>query len=844
MQFGSVVFSNVVISLVLAFIAAFVGKLNVAPQIRRTLWVLVLLKLVTPPLFEVQLPFSINASSVESRNVPTGALAIDSMADLDQAETSAIQEPLTAKDGSALADVSPTAQPASPRWNVNPFSFALACWFVGSVVFLTIAVARLRKLRAVLAHARPATPEVDTLIQRFGAQLGLKALPRAVAVNASVPPMVWRWGAQSTLVIPTRLFDSLDESQQQGLIAHELAHLRRGDHWMRWFELVMSVLYWWNPIVWWARSEIQQAEEECCDAWVLWALPQIGADYAQSLLDTVDFLQGTALRVVPVATAFVSGRSLRRRIQRVLDKSVSRTLSRGPQIALALICLAIAPVSLIGNEPADEQPKAESVENVEPTEGTIVISGSVVDEKDKPIADAQVCRSYGFSKLTGKSKLAETRSDEQGRFRLELPEAEILTTSSVWAFAPGYTLAGGAYKKDSETTITLTPSEELTFEIVDPEGRAISNAVVEPMNYHTPLSYDMVPHKLVRQIGQRTDESGLVRFDSLAQNRTLNVKVTTKEYGVQTQQFQLKAGQPRRRTIRIRECVSVTGRITPGELKGVKPEWLSGVRVFMQTMPPLRGDNASYPPFPTRAYAEAVTNERGEFSMPLVADGNVEILHVSIDESLPVRPQLPGFTQLNAPTDLELPLVELVEIEGSVVTSNGNPLKDKDIKLHVYYGNNWQGTDVYTDADGEFVAWVMPGNVRFQPQNLYKTNYLQFGSPKPIEVPEGDGVFEVPPIELVKAKPASGKLISQETGKPIAGVEVITYYDNWLCSSAKTNESGEFELKKIPESVEADELTYRIELALDDLRHMRNGDVKIESSSPVVVSVKETADDR
>ena len=51
-------------------------------------------------------------------------------------------------------------------------------------------------------------------------------------------------------------------------------------------------------------------------------------------------------------------------------------------------------------------------------------------------------------------------------------------------------------------------------------------------------------------------------------------------------------------------------------------------------------------------------------------------------------------------------------------------------------------------------------------------------------------------------------------------------------------------MKKIPESVEADELTYRIELAQDDLRHMRNGDIKIESSSPVVVSVKEKADDR
>jgi beta-lactamase regulating signal transducer with metallopeptidase domain len=35
---------------------------------------------------------------------------------------------------------------------------------------------------------------------------------------------------------------------------------------------------------------LQQAEEECCDAWVLWALPGRSRSYAGTLLDTIDFL--------------------------------------------------------------------------------------------------------------------------------------------------------------------------------------------------------------------------------------------------------------------------------------------------------------------------------------------------------------------------------------------------------------------------------------------------------------------------------------------------------------------------------------------------------------------------
>jgi beta-galactosidase len=37
-------------------------------------------------------------------------------------------------------------------------------------------------------------------------------------------------------------------------MAHELAHLRRCDHWVRRLELVVTALYWWFPPVWLARK--------------------------------------------------------------------------------------------------------------------------------------------------------------------------------------------------------------------------------------------------------------------------------------------------------------------------------------------------------------------------------------------------------------------------------------------------------------------------------------------------------------------------------------------------------------------------------------------------------------
>ena len=68
------------------------------------------------------------------------------------------------------------------------------------------------------------------------------------------------------------------------MLAHELAHLKRRDHWVRWFEAVVLGFYWWDPIAWWARREMERTEEEACDAWVVSLLPAAGGAYAEALV--------------------------------------------------------------------------------------------------------------------------------------------------------------------------------------------------------------------------------------------------------------------------------------------------------------------------------------------------------------------------------------------------------------------------------------------------------------------------------------------------------------------------------------------------------------------------------
>ena len=125
----------------------------------------------------------------------------------------------------------------------------------------------------------------------WAVRIGLRRAAELSWVPGPISPMIWFVGARPRLIIPQELWKRLDARQRSTLIVHELAHLRRGDHLVRLLELLVTALFWWHPLVWWMRVPLREAEEQCCDAWVVWALPDAVRAYAETLLDTLEFLQ-------------------------------------------------------------------------------------------------------------------------------------------------------------------------------------------------------------------------------------------------------------------------------------------------------------------------------------------------------------------------------------------------------------------------------------------------------------------------------------------------------------------------------------------------------------------------
>ena len=108
----------------------------------------------------------------------------------------------------------------------------------------------------------------------------------------------------------------------------------------------MTGLFWWHPIVWIARREIEVSEEHCCDAWVVAQFPDQPRRYTEALLDTIDFLSEDRPRVVPVASGLGQVPFLRERMRLIMLGVAPKSMSGTTRLAVlttAAFCLPLGP---------------------------------------------------------------------------------------------------------------------------------------------------------------------------------------------------------------------------------------------------------------------------------------------------------------------------------------------------------------------------------------------------------------------------------------------------------------------------------------------------------------------
>lgn len=122
-------------------------------------------------------------------------------------------------------------------------------------------------------------------ICRTGEPMKLDGVPKRLRIcktSAAVSPMVMGM-IRPTLILPET---ALTESRLPYVLRHELVHYRRGDIVWRWLAVLATSIHWFNPVVYVAAAQMQEACEISCDWCVVRSMEQAKRDdYMRVILE-------------------------------------------------------------------------------------------------------------------------------------------------------------------------------------------------------------------------------------------------------------------------------------------------------------------------------------------------------------------------------------------------------------------------------------------------------------------------------------------------------------------------------------------------------------------------------
>jgi beta-lactamase regulating signal transducer with metallopeptidase domain len=370
-------FTTALAALALAVVVAvFNWTFRPSPAVRHALWLIVVLKLVSPTGLVVSVPLHVEtpATVTEERAAQTTQEPTEFVVEEELITVFVTPRPgQSAEEAAAMAlrieqtrepDAQSSPLPAEPisiesaGAVATPFDYRpylLGVWALGAVA---VGWWQVRGTLRFARLARRGLPAGDMLVAEVAIvanRIGVRVPDVRVLTGLTSPVMWCLW--RPVLLWPAGLECRLKGEGRRAVLAHELAHLRRRDHWVRRLEMVAAVLHWWNPLFWIARKKMRTDAELACDAWAAGHADRRA--YAEALLEVCSF--NPRRRPAPAVGVIGEGRrAMQERLTMIMRDRGSCRLAFGAKLVVALMAIAAVPAWTLGQSaPAESAPAAD-----------------------------------------------------------------------------------------------------------------------------------------------------------------------------------------------------------------------------------------------------------------------------------------------------------------------------------------------------------------------------------------------------------------------------------------------------------------------------------------------------
>jgi beta-lactamase regulating signal transducer with metallopeptidase domain len=216
---------------------------------------------------------------------------------------------------------------------VWPWLFA--AWVIGATMNLLRLCISYRKLHEARISARPIS------VAELGcAGLDLRSLERvSIGLSSEVQAPLVTGILHPMILLPDDILSWTTVEERVSILQHELAHIERLDHYVNPLQAMLTMIFFFHPMVRYACHQLNIERELACDERVL-SLGVAPTTYAESILKVAE--RNVLPDLVHQPASFASRKTLQRRVAMILRENRLPVLTRHwPFLVLPVVLLAV-----------------------------------------------------------------------------------------------------------------------------------------------------------------------------------------------------------------------------------------------------------------------------------------------------------------------------------------------------------------------------------------------------------------------------------------------------------------------------------------------------------------------
>ena len=373
----------------------FIFKNRISSKLQYLMWWLLILRLLMPVTPDIGLHFNLQdmlLKQAHQAELPTPAPVLD------------VAPASVPNTQPSYDSVTPAVQPdtdVAPSQHVNPtkstdwYSIVFVVWLLGAIGFLGWLIFVKLRYYESLQHLMAGGPrEVYELYDRCCKELGVKPLPLWI-VNKSMSPGIAFFG-EPVLLVPLSLCG--DESRLRFALLHELTHKKRGDHYMTLLLNILRAVYWFDPVVHFAFSELRADMESACDSDVL---AYIGHEKKRGYLTVILDMFSYDTEPILGMSQIRSRRMAKRRMKGAFMKNRTSPAFRAITLCIALIMSLCCFTTACQSAPEKDTPGMAAEQTADPSAESTLMPETSAQEPEAAAA------TYAFDRTDPKQAVAE-----------------------------------------------------------------------------------------------------------------------------------------------------------------------------------------------------------------------------------------------------------------------------------------------------------------------------------------------------------------------------------------------------------------------------------------------------